>query len=145
MKNVQKSTILTFLLLLGCFCSLDASAQTNDEILSIVRASAKSAACQVMQKVSPNTGQSPDFEIDYESVVYDSNARQIECNVILSWSAKQYMLSFTRDTCKTWGKLYVNLSDGSSKYVAKGENNWFVKCANSHWADTLKNGLNILR
>lgn len=125
-----------------------ASAQTQGEVFSLARKAALAAARDVMGKVSPNTGQDADYDIDYDSVIYDGYAREIQCDVTLSWTAKEYMLFSSRNTCETWGKLYIDLSQGTSRmktrFISKGSNSWFKKCADSHWADALARGVVIV-
>lgn len=147
MKSFKGLFAAVMILLLGAAGNL-ASAQSQGEVVSIARRAALSAARDLMDKVSPNTGRDADFDIDYESIVYDPYAKEIECNVTLSWTAKQYILSSSRRTCETWGKLYIDLSNGESRmksrYVSKGTNSWFQTCADSHWADALANGIVLI-
>ena len=140
--------LLSFwILAIGCL-SFNAMAYSEDELVSIARKAAYSAANDVMGKVSPNTGRDADYDLDYQSIIYDPYEKEIECRVTLTWSAKKYMISTTRRTCETEGKLYINLSRGKSnmrvRYVSKNENDWFKECASSHWIDTLSQGVVIV-
>ena len=144
MKKIHYLGVFLLLYFLGNF-SNETMAQSRSEVVSIARKAAAAAAKEIMSDVSPNTGQDPDYELDYESIVYDSYEKEIECRVQLSWTAKKYMLSSTRRTCETWGKLYIDLSNGSSRiktrYVSKGNNSWFNECASSHWIDRVAAGV----
>lgn len=142
MVKLKKFLLLVGILLLGAL--QQANAQSQEKIVSMVRKAALAASEQIMKKVSPNTGRDNDYDINYESIAYDKYAQEVECQVVLSWSAKEYMLSLTRDTCQTWGKLYINLETGSSRFISKGENSWFKTCADSHWANALKAGVAIV-
>lgn len=145
-----KNSIITFMLLLGSFSNFEVSAITQDEIIGIAKHAACTACIRVMDLVSPGTGRDPDYEIDYESIVYDINANQLLCDVQLSWVAKPYMLfSGTKEqmTNRTWGKLYVDITDGSIKYVSERENDYLIKCAGNSFfekpekLEKLRNGV----
>ena len=131
--------LLSFLILvLGCL-SFNAVPYTADELVSIARQAAKKAAYTVMNKVSLGTGMDQDYDIDYESIIYDPYEKELEFQVTLSWSVMRHMLFCSRDTCKTWGKNYVDLSRGKSemeaRYVSKGKNHWCQVCEDSHELD----------
>ena len=131
--------LLSFLILvLGCL-SFNAMAYSEGELVSIARQAAKKAAYTAMRKVSPHTGMDQDYDIDYESIIYDPYEKELEFQVTLSWSAKNQMLFGSRDICKTWGKIYVDLSRGKSemeaRYVSKGKNHWCQVCEDSHGLD----------
>lgn len=134
--NVLTRRFIMVVTLLSCLGSL--SAQNKEELISIARQAGMQAAFQMMKEISPNTGKEHDYDLDYESVIYDPYAKEIECKVVTSWSAKEYMLSFKRDICKVWGKLYIDLSQGKNKiktrFIPKGKNAHAEACARSHWA-----------
>ncbi len=140
----SKSSVISFLLLLGSFIIFDVSAITQEEIIGIAKSAAYIACKHVTALVSPGTGLDSNYEMDYESIVYDTNANQLLCDVQLSWVAKPYMLfTGTKEqmTNRTWGKLYVNVTDGSIKYVSERENVYLTKCAESWVLEKLRNGV----
>ncbi len=129
MKNVKKSSILTFLLLLGAIFSFDASAISRDEMYSMARLAANKAAEAEMNKISPNTGKDPNYELIYDSFTYSGGV--IECSVNLSWSAKNQMIFGTRKTCRCMAKMKI-YSDGSYSYSVVSTNDWYDVCKRSH-------------
>ncbi len=135
----------SFFSLFLLFVSLGASnalAQSQGEIISIARQGAAQAAQQMMREISPNTGTNPDYELDYESIIYHPYVQEIECRISTLWSAKTYVLSMDRKTCEVWGKLYIDLSKGrdrlKTRFVPSGKNAHAEACASSHWANVAK-------
>ena len=131
-------------LLIGSLC-FNASAYSDGELISIARKASKGAAEKMSLKVSPNTHQDADYDIEYDSFKYDPYEKELEFRVTLSWSAKDQVFLGTRDICKTWGKMYVDLSNGKSKmkvrFVPKGKNHWCEVCEESHNLDILAEAL----
>jgi len=141
----KERLLFSFLvLLIGSLC-FNASAYSNDELVSIARKASKDAAYKMSVKVSPHTHEDADYDIDYDSFYYDSYEKELEFQVTLSWSAKDQMFFGTRDICKTWGKMYVDLSNGKNKmnvrFVPKGKNHWCGVCEDSHGLDILAEAL----
>lgn len=118
---------------------IQAVAQLQGEVVSITRKAATEAAIQMMKSISPNTGQDADYELDYNTLIYDPYAKEIECKATLYWSAKEYVLSSNRNTCAVYGKLYIDLSKGKdkirSRFIPINKNRWTEVCASSHWAN----------
>lgn len=138
-STMMKLKNVFILITLSLFFNLSKSfAQSQGEIISIARQGAALAAQQIMKEISPNTGTNPDYEIDYESIIYDPYAKEIECKILTTWTAKTYMLSLDRSTCQVWGKLYIDLSKGKSymksRFIPIGKNSHAEACASSHWA-----------
>lgn len=139
--RVSKSSLsLVFLFALICGnLSTQASAQSRGEVVSIARKAAAQAAFKMMKTISPNTGKDADYELDYESIMYDPHAKEIECRTEVYWSAKEYVLSSGRNMCVVYGKLYIDLSKGkyniSSRFVPLKKNAWTEVCADSHWGN----------
>lgn len=141
----KNRVLLSFLIFaIGCL-SFSSMAYTRDELSSIARKASLAAAKTAMATVSPNTGMDPDYDVDYESIKYDSYAKELEFQVTLSWSAKNQMLFGTRDICKVWGKIYVDLSGGKSemksRFICKEKNHWTEVCENSHGIDAFAKAL----
>ncbi len=138
-KNSSNFFIKLFVVLLVSGFSITVNAQTQGELTSIARKASAKAAYQMMKSISPNTGEGADYELDYNSIIYDSYEKEIECRVTLYWTAKKYVLSFDRNTCMVYGKLYVDLSHGKekmrSRFIPQQKNAWTEACASSHWAD----------
>ena len=126
----------------GLFCVMmptSAVAQSQGEVVSITRIGAYDAATLMMKTISPITGKDADYELDYSTLIYDTYGREVECKVALSWSAKEYVLSSSRNTCIVYGKLYIDLSKGKnqirSRFIPISKNRWAEICGSSHWAD----------
>lgn len=139
--RLAKATLST-LFLINLFCvmmPIQAVAQSQGEVVSITRKAATEAAIQMMKSISPNTGQDADYELDYNTLIYDPYAKEIECKATLYWSAKEYVLSSNRNTCAVYGKLYIDLSKGKdkirSRFIPINKNRWTEVCASSHWAN----------
>lgn len=139
--RLAKATLST-LFLINLFCvmmPIQAVAQLQGEVVSITRKAATEAAIQMMKSISPNTGQDADYELDYNTLIYDPYAKEIECKATLYWSAKEYVLSSNRNTCAVYGKLYIDLSKGKdkirSRFIPINKNRWTEVCASSHWAN----------
>ncbi len=137
----KERLLFSFLvLLIGSLC-FNASAYSNDELVSIARKASKGAAYKMSAKVSPGIYQDPDYNIDYNSFVFDSDEQELEFQVTLRWSATDRVFFGTRDICEIWGKMYVNLSNGKNeiiaKFIPKGMNDWCEECAKSHDLDLL--------
>ncbi|WP_424038881.1 hypothetical protein [Porphyromonas endodontalis] len=140
-SRLAKATLST-LFLINLFCvmmPIQAVAQSQGEVVSITRKAANEAAIQMMKSISPNTGQDADYELDYNTLIYDPYAKEIECKATLYWSAKEYVLSSNRNTCTVYGKLYIDLSKGKdkirSRFIPINKNRWTEVCASSHWAN----------
>lgn len=140
-SRLAKATLST-LFLINLFCvmmPIQAVAQSQGEVVSITRKAATEAAIQMMKSISPNTGQDADYELDYNTLIYDPYAKEIECKATLYWSAKEYLLSSNRNTCAVYGKLYIDLSKGKdkirSRFIPINKNRWTEVCASSHWAN----------
>ena len=95
--------------------------------------------------VSPGTYQDPDYNIDYDSFKFDSDAQQLEFQATLRWSAKDRMILGTRRLCEIWGKMCVDLLNGKDeikvKFIPSGINDWCEECAKSHNLDILAEAL----
>ena len=135
----ERFFLLFFVVLFCAMMPTSAVAQSQGEVVSITRKAAHEAAILMMKTISPNTGQDADYDLDYSTLVYDTYGKEVECKVALSWSAKEYVLSSSRNTCIVYGKLYIDLSKGKnqirSRFIPISRNRWAEICSASHWAD----------
>jgi hypothetical protein len=98
---------------------------------------------KIMKEISPHTGRNSDYDLVYESIIYDSYENEIECAVTLSWEAKKTMLFSHYEKCIIEGKLYIYLEEKDSsgnvktKFIPKWQNNWAKECAASHGWNTI--------
>ena len=130
---MKKNRVLLLFLIFAIGClSINVMAYTANEHARIARKAAWMATKIAMREISPGTGKDPDYELDEKSIKYDSCKHELEFHVTLMWKAKDRMLFPTRDTCKTWGKIYVDLSNGESgmkaRYIYEGSNDWCQYC-----------------
>ena len=137
----KERLLLSFLvLLIGSFC-FNALAYSDGELFSIARHASKIAAQKMSAKVSPNIYDNPDYDIDSGTIKYNTEAQKLEFHVKLSWSAKNQLFFGTRDICETWGKMYVDLSNGTNemkaRFVPEGKNHWCEVCEKTHNLDIL--------
>ena len=137
---MKKNRVLLLFLIFAIGClSINVMAYTANEHARIARKAAWMAVNKAMSRISPGTGKDPDYELDEKSIKYDSSKYELEFHVTLMWSAKKPVLFGARETCKTWGKIYVDLSNGDSRmkarYISEGNNDWCQECQELHHLD----------
>lgn len=135
-QKFMKKTIFLFTILL--IVSVSVNAQDQNPVASLARKYSSAMAEKLMKEISPNTGKNSDYDLDYESIIYDSYANEIECLVHLTWDAKKTMLFSDYKQCAVDGKLYIYLDEKDkygnikTKFVPKWQNEHAKDCAASH-------------
>ena len=113
----------------------------QNQVVSMARKYSNAMAEQMMKEISPNTGKNSDYDLNYESIIYDSIGGEIECLVRLTWDAKKTMLFSDYKQCVVDGKLYVYLNEKDiygkikTRFVPKWQNQHTKDCASSHGWD----------
>ncbi|MDR0604670.1 MAG: hypothetical protein LBG80_10245 [Bacteroidales bacterium] len=126
------------ILIISCLVALATTTLNAQEYISKARKYSKSLSEKLMKDYSPNTGRNNDYDLDYESIIYDSHANEIECLVEITWEAKKTILFSHYDKCIVKGKLYIYLNEQDrygnvkTKFVPRELNEWAKQCASSH-------------